>query len=123
MNKLFKEYPMTFLLGVIAMIVVLVGGITVILGTYDDDFAQWVNDLIVLAGAVGLLGAGRAVKKGMLGRDDEPPIGEDDLPGPDSFDEDIPADDPSIKLATEGHPEGKEYDPDEEVTAANLDKP
>jgi intracellular septation protein A len=55
--------PATVLVVVVAIIVVLVGGITVVLGTYDDDFVQWARTLVDLAIAAGLLGIGRGILK------------------------------------------------------------
>ena len=56
--------PMTVLLVAVAIIVVVVGGICVLNGTYDSDFRQWANDLVVLAGGAGVLGVGRAILQG-----------------------------------------------------------
>lgn len=54
--------PMTVLVMAVALIVVVVGAILVVTDNYDDDFTQWVNDLILLAGAGGLLGIGRGLR-------------------------------------------------------------
>jgi hypothetical protein len=53
--------PMTVMMLVIVTIVVVVGAILVVTGRYDKEFTSWVNDLIYLAGAVGLLGIGRGI--------------------------------------------------------------
>lgn len=54
--------PMTVLVVVVAIIIVVVGGIAVLTGAYDKEFSRWVNDLILLAGAAGLLGVGRGLR-------------------------------------------------------------
>jgi hypothetical protein len=56
--------PMTVLVIVVAVIVVVIGGISVLAGSYDTDFRQWANDLVVLAGAAGVLGVGRGILQG-----------------------------------------------------------
>lgn len=64
MNALKDWGPMTVLMVAIALIVVLVGGVSVLMGDYDNDFVQWVEDLTKLAIGAGLLGVGRGVLKG-----------------------------------------------------------
>lgn len=51
----------TLLVALIVFAVVVVGGISVLTDRYDDDVRQWMNDLVFLAGAVGLLGVGRGI--------------------------------------------------------------
>lgn len=56
--------PMTVLMVAVALIVVLAGAITVVTGSYDDDFARWVDDLKTLALAIAGLGGARAILEG-----------------------------------------------------------
>lgn len=55
--------PMTVLVVAVALIVVLVGAFLVVTGNYNEQFRKWVDDLVVLAIASGLLGVGRGIAK------------------------------------------------------------
>lgn len=62
-----QEFPWaTAMMTLIAVIVVLIGGLVVI---FDDDtlgFAQYIDTLAKLSVGVGILGVGRGVRSGLL---------------------------------------------------------
>jgi hypothetical protein len=57
-----KWGPMTVLMVFVAVVIVVAGAILVVTDSYTDDFTRWVNDLVYLAGAIGLLGIGRGIQ-------------------------------------------------------------
>ncbi len=67
-----KEYPMTLIIGVVFVIVTIVGGVLVIFGEAGTlSFEDYLDKLVTFALAAGILGAGKAIKKG-LGAQDTP---------------------------------------------------
>ena len=60
--NLSRDNVITLLTVVVVLAVVLVGGITVIIGEYDGDVRQWIEDISLVAAALGIgAGVGRGI--------------------------------------------------------------
>lgn len=94
--------PMTVLLVAVALIVVLVGAISVLTGGYDDDVRRWIDDLVELGYAIAGLAAARAVKLGADRVAESREFVRDLEDDPDDLDEpvvDLPAGGPEPRTA------------------------
>jgi hypothetical protein len=71
MRDWLDKNPMTFMLYVVFLVVAIVGGVLVLLDSAGSmSFEDYLNKLTSFALAVGIFGAGRAVKNGILGGKD-----------------------------------------------------
>jgi hypothetical protein len=94
MKDWINENPMTALLYVIFLIIAVPGAILVIQG--DMSYEDYTTRLVALGGAVGILGAGKAVKNGLKGA---PPATDDGLP-PSDVKKNPPARKPTTRSST-----------------------
>lgn len=91
-----EENPNTAMMYVVFVIVALVGGILVIFDKAGSlSFEDYIKDLTTFAVAVGIFGAGRAVKNGLLKKDsvsDNQPLAVVDVDAEDVHMHDLPSD-------------------------------
>jgi hypothetical protein len=110
--------PIQFLLYCVFLVVAVVGGILVLFDKAGDmTFDDYTTKLVIFAGAVGVLGAGKAVKNGMLGTKDP-----DGLPPEDDGDDDLEFDEEGVALA-DGPEAALAVPPDQALTQQFPDDP